>query len=75
MPVKNPRVSVVIEPKLYDIIQEMSVKEGLSMSTFTRDLIREAIELREDIVLAQIAAKREKSFESKKALTHKEVWK
>ena len=38
-----------------------------------RDLVIQAIELREDQALARFADKRGKSFDKSKALTHKEV--
>lgn len=75
MPAKNPRVNIVVEPPLYNAINELAAREGVSMSTVARDLIREAIELREDVALASIADKRIETFSRKSALSHKEVWK
>jgi len=46
----------------------------LSMSLLARDLIKEALELREDAALAGLAEERERSFDRKTALTHKELW-
>jgi hypothetical protein len=40
----------------------------------TRDLIREALEIHEDTVLAQIAEKREEALADRRTLTHDEVW-
>ena len=45
------------------------------MSTIARDLIREAIDLREDVALAAFADTRMKTFNRKVALSHKDVWK
>jgi hypothetical protein len=39
-----------------------------------RDLVKEALELREDRALADLAAEREKGFDRRKALSHEEVW-
>ncbi len=55
MPAKNPRVNVVVEPPLYSALQELAATEGVSLSTIARDLIREAMELREDVALAALA--------------------
>jgi hypothetical protein len=39
-----------------------------------RDLVKEAIEIREDIDLARFAETREKTLRRSRALTHKDVW-
>jgi hypothetical protein len=44
------------------------------LSTLARDLIREAIELREDVALVVFAAKRMKTFDRTKALYHDKTW-
>jgi predicted DNA-binding protein len=74
MPTKNPRINIVVEPPLYIAMQELAACEGVSMSTVARDLIREAIDLREDVALAALADTRIKTFDKKAALTHKDVW-
>ncbi|MBN1381576.1 MAG: antitoxin, RHH family protein [Deltaproteobacteria bacterium] len=74
MPTKNPRVNVVVEQPLYSVLLDLADSEGVSMSTIARDLIREAIELREDAALADFADKRLKTFDRKKALSHKDIW-
>jgi len=75
MPTKNPRVNIVVEPPLYSVMHDLAASEGVSMSTIARDLIREAIDLREDAALAAFADKRMKSFDRKAALSHEDVWK
>jgi predicted DNA-binding protein len=75
MPTKNPRVNIVVEPPLYNVMHDLATSEGVSMSTLARDLIREAIDLREDVALAVFADKRMKSFDRKVALSNEEVWK
>ena len=75
MPTKNPRVNIVVEPPLYNVMHDLATSEGVSMSTIARDLIREAIDLREDVALAVFADKRMKSFDRRAALSNEEVWK
>lgn len=75
MPAKNPRVNVVVETPLYLAMHELAVSQGVSMSTVARDLIREAIELREDVSLAAFADARMKTFRGKAALSHEDTWK
>lgn len=74
MATKKPRVNVVLDRNTYKIIKDLSGSEDISMSSTMRDLIKEALELREDVALAKIAEKREKTFNKAKALSHKEVW-
>jgi hypothetical protein len=74
MPTKNPRVNIVVEPPLYKVMHDLATSVGVSMSTLARDLIREAIDLREDVALAGFADKRMKTFDRKKVLSHKDVW-
>ena len=74
MPTKNPRVNIVVEPPLYSVMHDLATIEGVSMSTIARDLIREAIDLREDVALAAFADTRMKTFDRTKALSHKDVW-
>ena len=71
---KNPRINVVLEKPLYQAIQKRAKKDGLSMSLVVRDLVKEAMELQEDIGLAKFAEYREKTYSKTKSLTHKEVW-
>ena len=75
MPTKNPRVNIVVEPRLYSVMHDLATSEGVSMSTLARDLIREAIDLRKDVALADFADTRMKTFDRKVALSHEDVWK
>jgi predicted DNA-binding protein len=74
MPAKNPRVNVVLDPPLYEKVQFLAKKDGVSLSTKVRDLIRESVEVQEDVCLADFASERDESFDESKALTHEQVW-
>jgi hypothetical protein len=74
MPTKNPRINVALEKSVYSLIEKLAQKRGLSLSMVTRDLIREALEIHEDTVLAQVAEKREESLARHRTLAHDEVW-
>ncbi len=74
MPAKNPRVHIVVEQPLYSVMHDLADSEGVSMSTLARDLIREAIDLREDVALAAFADTRVKTFNKKTALSHEDMW-
>ena len=75
MPTKNPRINIIVEQPLYIAMHDLANSEGVSMSALARDLIREAIELREDVALATLADKRMKTFDGKATLSHEDVWK
>jgi len=75
MATKNPRVMVVLESPLYRWVKKIAKKEGLSLSTKLRDLIREAYESYEDRYWAREGSKRLKSFKRSEALSHEEFWK
>jgi metal-responsive CopG/Arc/MetJ family transcriptional regulator len=74
MPTKNPRINVVLEKPLYDNIERLAKKDGVSLSLKVRDLVKEALEIQEDIALSNFAKKREHTFRKTKALKHNEVW-
>lgn len=74
MPTKNPRINVVLEKPLYNNVERIARRDGVSLSLKVRDLVKEALEMEEDIALASIAGEREKTFTRKKALSHDEVW-
>jgi len=74
MPAVNPRINVVVEKSLYETIHNMAKKSGVSMAMVMRDLVKEAVELREDAALVAWAEERDKKLKGKKLLSHKEVW-
>jgi predicted DNA-binding ribbon-helix-helix protein len=74
MPVKNPRINVVLEKPLYHTIEHLANRDGVSLSLKVRDLVKEALEIEEDTALSAFAEKRERTFAKTKALKHHEVW-
>lgn len=74
MATKNPRLNVVLEPSLYSAIRHLARTEGISLSLKARDLIREALEYCEDAYWAKVVKNREKTFNKKSAVSHKEIW-
>lgn len=74
MPAKNPRVNIVIDRQAYSALLEIAAAQEVPLSMVARDLIKEALELREDAALAEFAEGRENSFQPAGALTHEEVW-
>jgi predicted DNA-binding protein len=74
MPSKNPRVNVVLDDHLFRNVQLLAKREGVSLSTKVRDLVKEALEIQEDLYLASFAETRERTFKKSVALSHEETW-
>ncbi len=74
MPAKNPRVNVVLERPLYDALGRLARREGSSLSTNARDLLRDVLETYEDLTLARIAQERERSLGQSAGLSDDAVW-
>jgi predicted DNA-binding protein len=74
MPTKNPRINVVLDDNLYKNIQFLAETEGVSLSAKVKDLIKEALEIQEDLYLATFAEEREKTWDKSTSRTHDEIW-
>jgi hypothetical protein len=74
MPTKQPRVNVVLERPLYEALSRLAQRDEVSLSLKARDLLKSALEIEEDVVLARFAEERERSFDRKKALSHSQAW-
>ncbi len=74
MPAKNPRVNVVLEKPLFHAVKKLARRDGLSLSLKVRDLIKEALEIEEDIALAAFAESREKTLRKSTLARHDQVW-
>jgi len=68
MPVKNPRINVVLEKPLYHTIQQLANRDGISLSLKVRDLLKEALEIEEDKALSTFAEKRERTIHKNKGI-------
>jgi len=74
MPAKNPRLTAVLEKPLYEWLKKTAQKEGASLSTRVRDLLKQAQELEEDAYWIQEGEKRLKTFRAQTARSHQQVW-
>ena len=74
MPTRNPRINVVLEEPLYATIEKLAKRDGVSLSLKVRDLVKEALELQEDMALSAFAEERDNTFSKTTALKHDEVW-
>jgi hypothetical protein len=68
------RTLVSLETPVRRVLHRMAKASRLSVSSLCRDLIREALETREDAYWNRLAAGREKNFHWRDGLTHDAVW-
>ena len=73
MGTKHPRIHTVLEPPLFDAVQRLAARAGVSLSQKVRDLVEDALELIEDAGLEALADERRRTFNPKKALTVAQV--
>jgi len=74
MRAKKPCVSVTLERPLYDALGRLARRDGVSLSTKARDLLRQELETHENLALVEVAAERERSLSRTKTLTRNAVW-
>jgi len=74
MPTINPRVNVVFERPVYETLRRVAKRDGVSLSLKVRDLVRQALDATEDVVLGELAEERDRSFDRAKAVSHREAW-
>ena len=74
MPAKNPRISVILDEQLFNQISHIAKRDGVSLSLKARDLLKEALEIQEDIILTRLGEDREKTFSRSNALSHEKTW-
>jgi len=74
MPTKNPRLNIVVEEALYRHVQRLAEKDGVSLSTKVRDLLKQALEIQEDVFLGAIADQRAATWDDSASLSHEDVW-
>lgn len=73
MPTKNPRLNVVLTKVIFQALSEIAKNEDKSMSIVAQELILEALDRHEDMLLSGMAMRREEEF--KKIVPHNKAWK
>lgn len=72
MPTQNKRVNVTLEKNMANTLVSLAKKDpSHSVSHVVKQLILEALELREDVYLCQLAESRE----GQKRISHEDAWK
>ena len=75
MPATNPRVNIVLDKDLYQMVKKLAKEQGISLSLKVRDLVAQALNFSEDKFWLEKAKERRDSFSNKKALSHDQIWK
>ena len=73
MPTKNPRLNVVLSKAVLQMLSEIAEHEDKSLSVVAQELITEALERHEDMLLSDLAMNRE--VKSGKTIPHDKAWK
>lgn len=73
MPTDNPRINITLEEPTARLIFGLAKQEHKSVSGLAKELILEALERREDMVLSAIAEARDKKGARK--VKHVDAWK
>ncbi len=73
MPTDNPRIQVMLDLETNGLLANLAALQNRSVSSTAADLIREALENHEDMVLSKHAD--ERFFAAKKWVDHDEAWK
>lgn len=73
MPTKNPRLNVVLTKAVLQALGEIAESQDKSLSVVAQELIVEALDRHEDLLLSDIAMKREQK--AKRTIPHDKAWK
>lgn len=74
MPTDNPRLNITLQPDIAALLTRLAKKENKSVSSMAKDLVIDALERREDVMLSLLAEQREKSQKGKSVRTAAEAW-
>ena len=73
MPLQKKRISLTVDQNTYLALEILSGKRQQKISTVSSNLIREALELQEDIHFSKIAD--DQLSQRQKRISHKKAWK
>ncbi len=73
MPTDRPRIQVTLDENTSGLLAMLADKQDRSISATAAELIREALELHEDLYLSEISNKRI-SDDNGKRFSHKDAW-
>ncbi|WP_022854488.1 hypothetical protein [Thermodesulfatator atlanticus] len=68
MPTKHPRLCIVLEPELFNRVRKLAEIKGVSMSSMVCELLRESLEIEEDLLFMKHLSYREAKMEDRKGV-------
>lgn len=75
MSTRQRRVNVTFRSDILKAVSLLADKKDLSLSSMTQELVEQALELREDVYLSQLADVAEKRAKGKKTIPADRLWK
>lgn len=72
MTTKLPRVQVTLNETMLDELTQLTIQSNKSLSSTIKELVLEALELREDLVLTQLAESLDQP--NSKLISHEQAW-
>lgn len=73
MPTTKTRINITVSPDVEDAISRLAKRDRVPQATKAGELLRLAIELEEDLILGEIAARRD--TKDAKFVSHEKAWK
>jgi len=73
MPTKEPRLNVVLDKETRGIIAQLAKRHDKTLSDIAAGLIRDALEVQEDVYFSNLAEERRK--DTRPPIPHDEFWK
>lgn len=73
MPTERPRIQVMLDSETNGLLASLAEQQNRSMSATAAELIREALELHEDMLLSKHADERLAS--TQEWVSHEDAWK
>lgn len=73
MATKNPRINVTFETDTAGLLSTLARDEDKSVASLVRELTLEALEMREDFYLSEVAKKLD--VKGAKTYSHEDAWK
>lgn len=73
MSIKNPRINVAFEEDTVNLLSSLAKQEHKTLSNLIKELIFEALDRREDMILSGIAESRDTQYA--KTVDHEDAWK
>ncbi|HLY71311.1 MAG TPA: DUF6290 family protein [Puia sp.] len=70
---KNPQINITFEEETTHLLNTLAEQEHKTLSAFVKELIIDALDRREDMILSGIAESRD--TQNAKRVSHEDAWK